>query len=70
MNATTKSRSDEPLSAAPSEADFAAWDALSREEQVRAYREALTHPDCVAPSGETMDNIVVAAGQRIASRHA
>ncbi|WP_158813884.1 hypothetical protein [Methylocapsa sp. S129] len=55
-------------SATPTEAELAAWAALSREAQVSRYREALTHPDCCAVSGESMGDILAAARERVAAR--
>jgi hypothetical protein len=31
---------------APTEAELAEWNALTREEQIVRYREYLSHPDC------------------------
>ena len=55
-------------SATPTEAELGAWAALSRDEQMSRYREALTHPDCSAVTGDNMKDILEAARQRVASR--
>jgi hypothetical protein len=55
-------------SATPSDAELAAWAALPRDEQIRRYQEALAHPDCSEPSGEDMNDILMIARQRVASR--
>jgi hypothetical protein len=55
-------------SATPTEAELAAWDALSRDEQIRLTRAALTHPDCSAATNENMTAILATARQRAAAR--
>jgi hypothetical protein len=52
----------------PTEAELAEWNALSREEQVRRYREALSHPDCDVVTDTTMAEILVEAQARVAAR--
>lgn len=42
----------------PTEAELAEWNALSREEQVNRYREALSHPDCDIVTETTMAEIL------------
>ena len=55
-------------SACPSDADIAAWNELSRDEQLRRMREYLTHPDCSTVSTATVDDIVARAQARIDAR--
>lgn len=62
-----------PTEIAPSatiadEADLAAWNALSRDEQVRRYRDALAHPACDTLTADSMSDILAAARQRVAAR--
>jgi hypothetical protein len=52
----------------PTEAELAAWNALSREEQVSRYREALSHPDCAIVTDTTMAEILAEAQARVAAR--
>ena len=51
-------------SATPSEADIAAWNELTRDEQLRRMREYLTHPDCSTPSNMMVDGILTRAQSR------
>jgi hypothetical protein len=53
-----------PAARPPSEAETAAWQALSREEQVRLYREALAHPDCGVVTEDSMAEILARAARR------
>jgi hypothetical protein len=55
-------------SATPTEGELAAWATLSRDEQLRRYQEALAHPDCSAPTDESISDILAAARQRVAAR--
>ena len=55
-------------SAAPTEAELAAWAALPRDEQVRRYRELFQHPDCNTFTTDTPHDILAAARQRVAAR--
>jgi hypothetical protein len=52
----------------PTEAELAQWNALSREEQVNRYREALSHPDCDIVTETTMAEILAEAQARGAAR--
>jgi hypothetical protein len=52
----------------PTEAELAEWNALSREEQVSRYREALSHPDCDVVTETTMAEILAEAQARVAAR--
>jgi hypothetical protein len=67
MSQTDKSTRTLP-SATPTEAEIAAWDALSRDEQVRRYQEALSHSDCGVSTDDSMNDVLVAARQRVAAR--
>lgn len=48
-------------SAAPSEADIAAWQALPRDEQLRRLRLSLTQPDCAVATAATMGDVLTDA---------
>jgi hypothetical protein len=52
-------------SATPTEAELAAWAALSRDEQLRRLRACLTHPDATTPSSATMTDILARAHARL-----
>jgi hypothetical protein len=56
------------LSATPSAEDIAAWNELSREEQVKRYRELLGHPDATTDCGQTMEEILAEAHRRTDDR--
>jgi hypothetical protein len=68
MSQTTDKRIRALPSATPTEAELAAWDALSRDEQVRWYQEMFKHPDCNNFTTDTPDDILAAARQRVAAR--
>ena len=55
-------------SATPSEPDIAAWNELTRDEQLRRMREYLSHPDCSTVSNSTMADILALAQSRAAAR--
>ena len=55
-------------SATPSEADIAAWNELTRDEQLRRMREYLSHPDSSTVSGDSMADILALAQGRAATR--
>lgn len=57
-----------PSAAPPTEAELAAWRALSRDEQLARYREALLGPDAERVSEASMADVLVAARQRVAAR--
>jgi hypothetical protein len=57
-----------PAAKPPTEAETAAWQALTREEQVRLYREALAHPDCGVATEDSMAEILAEAQARFARR--
>jgi hypothetical protein len=52
----------------PTEAELAAWNALTRDEQIARYREYLSHPDCERISDATMDDVLAQARARVAAR--
>lgn len=68
MSKTTDKKSRVMPSAMPSEADLAAWAALSRDEQIRRYQELFGHPDCNTFTTDTPDDILAAARERVAAR--
>jgi hypothetical protein len=55
-------------SATATEAEIAAWNALSRDQQVHRYREVLAHPACDAITDDSMSDILAAARRRVATR--
>ena len=59
-----------PTALPPTEAELAAWRALSRDEQLARYRDALQGPDAGRVSEATMADILTAARQRVAARRA
>jgi hypothetical protein len=52
----------------PIEAELAAWHALSREEQLAGYREALQAADAERVCKATMADVLAAARQKVAAR--
>ena len=68
MSKTTDKPTRVMPSATPTEAEIAAWAALSRDEQVRRYQELFQHPDCNSFTTDTPDDILAAARQRVAAR--
>lgn len=57
-----------PSALPPSEAELAAWHALSRDEQLARYREALQAPEAGRVSKATMADVLSAARKRVAAR--
>jgi hypothetical protein len=57
-----------PSALPPTEAELAAWQALSRDEQIARYREALQAPEAGRVSKATMADVLTAARQRVAAR--
>jgi hypothetical protein len=57
-----------PSALPPTEAELAAWRALSRDEQLARYREALQAPDAQSVSKATMADVLATARQRVAAR--
>jgi hypothetical protein len=55
-------------SATPTEQEIAAWNELSREEQLKRYRELFSDPDTMTDCGQTMDDILAEARRRSALR--
>ena len=68
MTDTITTLSDVMPSAAPSEADIAAWQALPRDEQLRRMRLSVADPACSRISGATMGDILARAKARAAKR--
>jgi hypothetical protein len=64
-DATTRAM---PSPLPPTEAELAEWRALTREEQLARYREALQSPDCERVSDASMGDILAEAQQRAAAR--
>jgi hypothetical protein len=63
----TKTRAT-PSALPPTKAELEEWNALSREEQVKRYREALAHPDCDIVTDDTMADILAEAQARFTAR--
>ena len=59
-----------PSALPPTEAELAAWRALSRDEQLARYREALNAPDAARVGEATMADVLTAARKRVAARRA
>lgn len=59
-----------PSATPPTEAELSAWRALSRDEQLARYREALQAPEAGRVSKATMADVLTAARQRAAARRA
>ena len=55
-------------SAAPTDAEIAAWQALPRDEQLARLKEALNHPDSGIECGLTMEQIKTNARKRVSRR--
>jgi hypothetical protein len=53
----------------PSEAELAAWNALTRDEQIARYREYLAHADYSTVTTDTLDDILAAARAKVAARN-
>ena len=68
MSQTTDQFANIAPSATPTEAELEAWAALSRDEQVRRYRELFAQADCNSFTTDTPDDILAAARQRVAQR--
>jgi hypothetical protein len=57
-----------PSATIADEAEVAAWNALSRDEQARRYRDALAHPACDRIAADSMSDVLAAARRRVAAR--
>ena len=57
MTTKTVDRNTVMPSATPTEAEIAAWNELTRDEQLERMRAELHHPDCDIVSAATMDDI-------------
>jgi len=57
-----------PSALPPTEAELAAWQALSCEAQIACYRAALADPDAGRISQATMADVLTAARHRVAAR--
>jgi hypothetical protein len=68
MSQTTDKPTRVMPSAAPTDAELAAWAALPRDEQLRRYQELFRHRDCHTFTTDPPDDILVAARQRVAAR--
>ena len=61
MSNSTDKLADVLPSTIPSEEDIRNWEALSRDEQLRRLRAALTHPDCSIAAPDSMSEVLAAA---------
>ena len=52
----------------PTEAELAAWRALTRDEQLARYREALRRPECQRIGDAAMAAVMARARRRVAAR--
>ena len=59
-----------PSALPPTEAELAAWRALSCDEPLVRYREALNAPDAARVGEATMADVLTAARKRVAARRA
>jgi hypothetical protein len=64
-DATTRTN---PSAVPPTEAELAAWNALSRDEQVARYRAYFADPACQTITDVSMADIREAARRRLAER--
>jgi hypothetical protein len=63
-------RTDDSMAfAMPSREEIAAWNALSREEQLARLRQECAHPDCDAVIDDSMADILALAKARAARKH-
>jgi hypothetical protein len=63
-----KTLTDVMPSATPSESELAAWNELSREEQLRRMRQTLAQSDCTTVCNDSMTDILALAKQRTAAQ--
>jgi hypothetical protein len=68
MSSTTDKPTRTLPSATSTEAELAAWNALSRDEQVQRYQETFGHPNCNTFTTDTPEDILAAARLRVAAR--
>ncbi len=52
----------------PTPAQCAAWDALTREEQLAVFREAVDGPEARTDSGMSLDDVLIRARARSAAK--
>lgn len=57
-----------PSAVPPTDAELAAWQGLSREEQLARYRDAVQAPEAQRASAATMADVLNTARQRVAAR--
>jgi len=57
-----------PSALPPTEEELATSQALSRDEQLNSYRDALQAPDATRVSKATMADVLAAARRRVAAR--
>ena len=57
-----------PFARPPTEAELAAWRALSRDEQLIRTRDALQAPDAARATNATMADVLITARRRVAAR--
>lgn len=69
MTDTAETLSHVTPSAAPHDADIAAWQTLPRDEQLRRLQARLAHSDCATVSTATMGDILSRAQAAAKLRH-
>ena len=57
-----------PSALPPSAAELAAWQSLTRDEQIARTRDTLLAPEAGRVSEATMDDVLIAARKRVAAR--
>jgi hypothetical protein len=67
-NSITTRADVKPSATIADEAELAVWNALSRDEQARRYREVLADPACDRITDAGMGDVLAAARQRVAAR--
>jgi hypothetical protein len=68
MSDETNSDTDVMPSATANEAEIAAWNGLSRDQQLHRYREVLANPACDTITNDSMSDILTVARRRVAAR--
>ncbi len=64
----TRKPDDSMAFAMPTSEDIAAWNALSREEQLAHLRQECAHPDCDIAVDDSMADILALAQERVARK--
>ncbi len=59
-----------PSALPPTDAERAAWNALTRDEQLARYRDVLLSPDAGRITGATMQDVLIEGRRLVAARRA